>query len=515
MLTFAAITTTCCPILIGNHLSLFNTLTMIFQLRNLFCSSVMGLSILWLSSCNGMKEPAEQTSSLPTIFPDYSGVTIPLNIAPLNFMMENADHVQARFLVDGKEMLAVAGEDGVVDVPESDWHQLLGQVAGKTMQVEVAAWDGRHPDGVRYQPFSLEVSKDSIDPWIAYRLIEPGYEPWRYMGIYERNLSDFEEIEVVSNKETKNACINCHHFDRRSAKRMMFHARGANGGTIFLENGHVKKVDPKSMEPFKGAVYPAWHPEGRYIAFSSNMTQQSFFGQGRQALEVYDKGSDLLIYDTKENKMVTDERFLNEDAMETFPAWSPDGKWLYFCSSPAKKLPDERKEVHYSILRVAFDGKTGVLGEQVDTVYNARTAHASASFPRISPDGRYLLFTKAANATFPIWHPEADLKMLDLMTGKQVDIDRINDPRQADSYHSWSANGRWVMWGSRRLDGRYTRVFFAHFDKNGKMSKPFLLPQKDPRQNTLRLKSFNIPEFVDGKIEMPKEVVKLFACPDE
>lgn len=152
----------------GDDLSLFNTLTMIFHLRNLFCSSVMGLSMLWLSSCNGMKEPAEQTSSLPTIFPDYSGVTIPLNIAPLNFIMENADHVQARFLVDGKEMLAVGGVDGVVDVPESDWHQLLGEVAGKKIQVEVAAWNDKHPDGVRYQPFSIEVSKDSIDPWIAY-----------------------------------------------------------------------------------------------------------------------------------------------------------------------------------------------------------------------------------------------------------------------------------------------------------------------------------------------------------
>lgn len=481
-------------------------------LKNLFCWCVMGLGIQLFSSCHGMKEPAEQASSLPTIFPDYCGVTIPLNIAPLNFMLENAEHVQARFLVDGKEMLAVAGEDGVVDVPESDWHQLLTTAAGKRMLVEVAAWDGKHPDGLRYLPFPIEVSKDSIDPWIAYRLIEPGYEPWRYMGIYERSLSDFEEIEVVSNKAEKDACVNCHHFDRRSAKRMMFHARGANGGTIFLENGQVKMVDPKSMEPFKGAVYPAWHPEGRYIAFSSNMTQQSFFGQGRQPLEVYDKGSDLLIYDTEKNSMVTDERFLGEDAMETFPAWSPDGKWLYFCSSSAKKMPDERKEVHYSILRVAFDSKTGLLGAQVDTVYHACTAHVSASFPRVSPDGRYLLFTKSAYATFPIWHPEADLQMLDLATGKLMDIDRINDPQQADSYHLWSANGRWIMFGSRRLDGRYTRVFFAHFGKDGKVGKPFLLPQKDPRQNTLRLKSFNIPEFVDGRIEMPKDVVKLFAA---
>ena len=476
---------------------------MMFSLKNLFFYFVIGMGLISISSCSGIKEPAEQVSALPKIFPDYCGVTIPQNIAPLNFMLEEADHVQARFLVDGKEMLAVSGDDGVVDIPESDWHQLLGLAAGKRMQVEVAAWDEKHPDGLRYQPFSIEVSKDSIDPWIAYRLIEPGYEPWRYMGIYERELGSFEEIEVVSNKNNKDACINCHHFDNRSAKRMMFHVRGENGGTIFLENGQMKKIDPKSMDPFKGAVYPAWHPEGRYIAFSSNMTQQSFFGQGKQALEVYDKSSDLILYDTQKNCMVADSRFLGEDAMETFPAWSPDGKWLYFCSAPTRQLPDELKEVHYSILRVPFDSKSCKLGEHVDTVYHAGKEQASASFPRISPDGRYLLFTKSTYGTFPIWHNEADLQMIDLLTGKLVDMDKVNDKNQADSYHAWSANGRWMMFGSRRLDGRYTRVFFAHFSKVGKVSKPFLLPQKDPRLNTLRLKSFNIPEFVDGKIEMP------------
>lgn len=232
---------------------------MMFPLKNLFFYCIMGMGLISISSCSGMKEPAEQVASIPKIFPDYCGVTIPQNIAPLNFMLEEADHVQARFLVDGKEMLAVSGDEGVVDIPESDWHQLLGQVAGKCIQVEVAAWDEKHPDGMRYQPFPIEVSKDSIDPWIAYRLIEPGYEPWRYMGIYERELGSFDEVEIVSNKKNKDACINCHHFDNRSAKRMMFHVRGDNGGTIFLENGQTKKIDPKSMDPYKGAVYPAWH----------------------------------------------------------------------------------------------------------------------------------------------------------------------------------------------------------------------------------------------------------------
>ena len=483
------------------------------NLKKMGCKMGVLCLLVLAVGCGRMRQPAAQSPALPDIFPDYTGVTIPPNMAPLNFMMEGADHIQARFLVDGCEMLAVSGTE-VIDIPEDGWQTLLQKAVGRKMQVEVAVWNARHPDGIGYHPFTVEVAGDSIDPWIAYRLIEPGYEAWRFMGIYQRELCSFTEREIVSNKTTKSACVNCHHFDRRSAQRMMFHARGENGGTIFFDHGKLKKITPQTMGPHKGAVYPAWHPEGRYLAFSSNTTNQTFFGRGRQPLEVYDRASDLILYDTNEDRMTADPRFMDDRTMETFPAWSPDGRWLYFCSAPTKQLPDERRKMHYSILRVAFDSRSGQFGA-VDTVYNARTEGGSASFPRISPDGRWLLFTLTDYGTFPIWHDEADLKMIHMATGKTADVEAWNAKDQADSYHAWSANGRWVMFGSRRLDGRYTRVYFGYFDARGKAHKPFLLPQKAPHNNTLRLKSYNIPDFVDGRVEMPDEVVELFRCPDK
>ena len=462
-----------------------------------------------LSGCSRIRKAARTADVQPDIFPDYIGVTVPVNIAPLNFMMEGVEHIQAVFRIDGKEQTLVCGSEGVVDIPLDEWRDMTSKAAGSKIEVEVSAWNEANPDGIKYKSFAINVSKDEIDPWIAYRLIEPGYEAWRYMGIYQRELSSYDEFEIVSNKTTKSACVNCHHFDNRSAKRMMFHARGKNGGTIFLENGKTHKVKPESK-----IVYPAWHPEGRYIAFSSNDTHQVFYGQGRQPIEVYDKSSDIVVYDTQENKVINDSRFIGEEYMETFPGWSPDGKSLYFCSGATKKMPAERKELHYSILRVGFDSNSGKLGEAIDTVYNARTQGGSASFPRVSPDGKYLLFTLSDFGTFPIWHNEADLKMIDLHTGASVDRDVWNDNDNTESYHSWSNNGRWVMFSSRRLDGRYTRLFIAGLDKNGKPRKPFLLPQKDPRQNTLRLKSYNIPEFMDGKVVMPDNTVGLFECED-
>ena len=96
--------------------------------------------------------------------------------------------------------------------------------------------------------------------------------------------------------------------------------------------------------------------------------------------------------------------------------------------------------------------------------------------------------------------------MIDLSTGENVDIAVWNTPDQAESYHNWSSNGRWVVFGSRRLDGRFTRLFIAHMGADGTPCKPFLLPQEDPREHEWRLKSFNVPEFITGKVELPKDV---------
>ena len=179
-------------------------------------------------------------------------------------------------------------------------------------------------------------------------------------------------------------------------------------------------------------------------------------------------------------------------------------------ASDVADLPEDIEKMHYHLLSVGFDPETRTFGNKIDTLYNAHVSGGSVSHPRIDPDGRYLLYTKSAYGTFPVWHEEADLAMMDLNTGEHVDVSVWNDPDNSDSYHSWSSDGRWTVIGSRRTDGRYTRLFIAHLDGDGNPGKPFLLPQEDPRYNSWRLKSYNVPEFIDGEVKLPDEVVKLF-----
>lgn len=453
-----------------------------------------------LCSCQKPLPQAVPLSETIPLFPDYREVTVPHNIAPLNFKLCSQEPSILILSHDNKQV-RIDADNGCFQIPDKDWRKLLQTGKGKSIEAQLYVYR----NNVWYQlpSFSIHVSPDEIDSYLVYRRIAPGFRMWNEMGIYQRNLENFEETPFLTNKQTNNNCMNCHSFCQQDANRMVFHQRSTHAGTYFVQNGEIEKLDTKFCDSIAALVYPYWHPSGRFVAFSTNDTHQDFHLNDPNRIEVFDNKSNVVVYDIEQHEVLTAPHLFSSEHLETFPSFSPDGKSLYFCSAPSKPMPESYREIKYNLLRVSFDAENRTIGTSIDTLYHAVQEGRSARFPRVSPDGRYLMYTLSDYGNFSIWHKDADLRLLDLKTGQTDFMENVNSD-DVDSYHSWSSNGRWFVFSSRRSDGLYTRPYLAHFDEQGNMSKPFLLPQAHPDYYDLSLFSFNIPELVKDEIEVDK-----------
>ena len=483
--------------------------------------SLFTVAIVLLTACQPkVPDTFTEVDKAPAIYPDYRDVTIPVNIAPLTFEMEGGcEEMVARFSADGHEL--VCGGD-CVQPDIDDWRQLLSQTAGKTLDVEV--YVRLDDEWLRYKPFHLIVSKDSIDPWLSYRLISPSYVAYEELTLNQRCLENYDERVMVDNMlcgtEQNGQCVNCHHYQNYNPDEMQFHARQSHGGTVLVHHGKVRKINMRNDSILSAGVYPAWHPWLPVIVYSSNKTSQTFHTRHANKIEVFDAASDLIAYDIEKNELANIENDTTE--FEVFPCWAPDGKTLYYSSAHfvfndttghEGQVITRAKEIKYNIYKKSFDPETYRFGPR-EAVFLADSMDLSATLPRVSPDGRYLMFTLGRYGVFHIWHHEADLWLLDLQSGEARAMSEINS-KDTESYHTWSSNGRWVVFSSRRDDGGYTRPFIAHIDGNGKGSKPFELPQEDPDYHRQFVKSYNIPEFMRGPVKTtPQEFARVLKGSD-
>ena len=463
-----------------------------------------GLIYCWfmsLMACDESIPTARPTDESARLFPDYAEVTIPTNIAPLNFRLENPHTAAYALLRVGDKQVQVKERKGQFTIPASDWKELIGEAGGQTLTIQLFAQDA---EWLAYPTCSLHIAAEPIDPYIAYRLIEPGYELWNQMGIYQRQLASYAQTPIMENKYSDQNCMNCHSFCMQDPDRFLFHMRDKHAGTYLIQGDKIEKLNTKTDQTLSALVYPSWHPSGRYVAFSVNQTQQSFHANDRNRVEVFDKASDVVVYDVERHEVVTSTLLDRDSVFETFPTFSPDGRTLYFCSAQAQTMPVDFKQVKYSLCSIGFDPEQRSFSSQVDTLYSAVEGGLSASFPRVSPDGRWLLYTLSGYGNFSIWHKDADLYLADLQTKVSIPLTAVNSD-DVESYHSWSSNSRWFVFSSRRENGLYTAPYIAYLSPDGQVGKPFLLPQASPDYYDLTLRSFNIPELVKGPVQVDRQ----------
>ncbi|MBM3475922.1 MAG: cytochrome C biosynthesis protein [Armatimonadetes bacterium] len=489
----------------------------------------VGVRILrWRELGRVLHAPRVKPSRPPRISPDYTGLVIPPNIAPLNFaVLERGSRycVNLRWMprpsagfidVAGRAEIGIMSDSPAVRFPLRRWRALLREAQlypSPMLTIDVAV---RDDEGKwhRYAPIDLEVAEEPIDPYLVNRIIRPLYNYWTNIEIRQRCLESFEERTVVHNRATANACLNCHSFRQNHTDRMTLGVRSGRVGsaTVMVRDGRAEKIGTKFG-------YTAWHPSGLVAAYSVNEVRQFFHTAGGEVRDVVDLDSGLAYYDLRTQTAKTAPAINAEDRLETYPTWSPDGKWLYFCSAAFpwqnrhKLPPDNYDRCRYDLRRVSYDVASDRWGE-AETVPSSAELGKSLLLPRISPDGRFLLFCACDYGCFPIYQPNSDLYMLDLKTGRYSRLD-ISSPR-SESWHSWSSNSCWIAFSSKRRDGLFTRTYLAYVDPSGRVHKPFVVPQEDPTFYDSCLDTYTVPELIAEPVPVRSQrLVNVIASPQE
>ena len=434
---------------------------------------------------------------LPQIFPDYVGVTVPAGIAPLNFdLPEEYSKVYAKVSDNSGNSITAKGRYAGFNVKK--WHNLTEANVGGTLYVTVAGYkDGRWE---QFSPFMIFVSEYPLSDYgVTYRKFAPGYETYSKIGIYQRNIHNFNEDPIVEGTLLPGQCMGCHTANATSSEEFLFHLRGKHGATVVQKDGRRKWLETKTDRTIGRTAYSYWHPSGEYITHSNNLVHQLFWtGNNDRYIEVYDDASDVIVHDVDNDQFILSPNLMTED-FETYPAFSSDGKTLFFCSAPKVQVPAQAQDLHYNLCAVAFEAETGTIGEQVDTLIHASKMGKSVTMLRPSYDGRWVLYSYADFGCFPINHKESDLWLLDLQDGSTHPLDKANSA-YCESFHNWSSDSHWILFASRRGDNLYSRIYISEIDDEGNASKPFLLPQKDPSFYHKTLFTFNVPDFTKGKV---------------
>jgi len=455
-------------------------------------------------------ERFEDAGRAPRLFPDYGDCVIPPNIAPLNFVIrEEGSEYRVRIHAPRGEAFVVAGRTPSIRIPPGPWKALLERNRGGEVSLDVYA-EGRDGRWRRYETVANRVAREDIDPYLAYRLLKPLHGLYRTMGSYQRDLRNYDERPILRST-TGRRCANCHTFANNRPDPVILHIRGEDGVAMLLgRGGRAVKVDTRTRYSPAPAAYTAWHPSGKLAAFSVNKLAMFHHSTG-ESRDVFDYASDLGLYSVDSASVFSTRKISDPDRLETFPTWSPDGRYLYFCSTrrtwpkhltPQHGMPAGFDKVRYDLMRIRYDIQTGTWGE-LETVLSAKETGKSITEPRISPDGKWLLFCMASYGNFPVYMESSDLYMMDLKTGRYRPLEANSD--RSESWHCWSSNSRWIVFASKRRDGVFAKLYFSYIDDDGRAHKPVLLPQKAPTFYDSFLCTYNLPELVTGPVTVSEK----------
>jgi tetratricopeptide (TPR) repeat protein len=365
--------------------------------------------------------------------------------------------------------------------------------------------------------------------------------PANAMGLIQwrlRNIADTQSRLLMGDLPT---CANCHSFSL-DGKTMGMDVDGPQNdkGLYTLIPVHqetsIKKEDIISWSSFRGklggrlraAFMSQVSPDGRFIVTTIDDPESKFRKEGHtledkyyganfkdyRFLQVFYPTRGILAWYSREAGMLQPLTGANDPAyVQTDGVWSPDGKYIVFARAAARpphpegakraEYANDPKEtqIQYDLYRVPFNEGQGGTPE---VIAGASQNGKSNNFPKVSPDGRWIVFVQCRNGQ--LMRPDSELYIVPFAGGAARRM-RCNTSLM-NSWHSFSPNGRWLVFSSKSRSP-YTQMYLTHLDNQGYDSPAILIDNA-----TASNRAVNIPEFLnipqDGLLKMEAPVTDFF-----
>jgi Tfp pilus assembly protein PilF len=400
-------------------------------------------------------------------------------------------------------------------VSEIPWMRLKKVGTGKDVKLVVKGVLRAEPGRLLSSgSVTLRVSGDMVGAPIFYREVnlpfadavkDPSRIRWRMGRVSARKLPPV----VLDNLPV---CANCHSFS-------------ADGSTIGMDVDYANDKGSYAIAPVTKEIVLndkrviTWSdfrrkdgeqtygllscisPDGRYIV--STVKDRSVFLAKPEVefSQLFFPVKGILAFYDRETKRFSALPGADDPAfVQSNPTWSPDGKEIVFARSEAFESEGARKgallsaddcreflsgnrRFLFDLYRIPFNGGKG---GRAGPVEGASKNGTSNFFPKFSPDGKWIVFCRAKS--YMLLQPDSELYIMPAAGGAARKM-RCNT-RRMNSWHSWSPNGRWLVFSSKAA-GPYTQLFLAHVNENGRSSPPVILDRLVAPKRAV-----NIPEFV-------------------
>ncbi len=212
----------------------------------------------WVGSCHPKTiDKYAKVAREPSLSPDYSGTIIPANIAPLNFqILEEGQAYSITIRADRGRPISIFSTTGQVRIPIHPWRALLDANRGRDIFFDVYVRDADR-QWKRFRPIVNTIAQEDIDRTLVFRFMKPAYNWWKDIGIYQRDLTNYDMSVVLYGRSFGSGCLNCHSFVGNDPDTMTIALRSATYGapTLLARKGAVEKLGTKWG-------YTAWHPSG-------------------------------------------------------------------------------------------------------------------------------------------------------------------------------------------------------------------------------------------------------------